>query len=147
MSENIIVKKSDRNAALKKTAGQMGLCATLCLVLITAFFAAFAAVMIKVDLPRDALAPITTVLTSLATALSGFMAAKIRKRNGMTGGLIIGLLVFFFVLVAYLITGNDALTLQTIYKLIAFVASGGIGGYAGVSSNEAAKRRKMAVKR
>lgn len=104
-------------------------------------FIGFAVVMTKVDIQKPTLAPISTTLATVGTAVSGFFAGKIRKKNGLLTGCIVGVVVFAAVLIGFMVISDDSMTINALLKLLAFVISGGAGGLLGVASTNKTKYR------
>lgn len=128
-------QKISPNGHTSAAGAEIKKCGLICVLtgaILSLLFIATAAVITRVDVTNASLQPITTAVTSLGTAISGFFAAKIRKKQGLFTGCAVGLFVFIGVIVLYLLFAKDTLTVQTLYKMVAFVAAGGAGGYLGI---------------
>ncbi|MEG1016529.1 MAG: TIGR04086 family membrane protein [Oscillospiraceae bacterium] len=123
----------------KEFAMQCAASSAASVVVAAILFAVCAVVITKVDLPRQLLQPISTVLTACSTLLSTFFMGKKRRKNGLVLGISVGGAVFFVVLLLFAIFGDKQITSQLLFKLLALLSAGGVGGIIGVSHKNTVK--------
>lgn len=105
--------------------------------LIFAFFTAalvislFSYLMCNIDIPLFMAVPFATIAVALASLVAAAVMAYYENGKGLIFGLASGLVLFVVLWICSVINGEIGLTGLAILKLIAFCASGCIGGILG----------------
>ncbi len=117
----------------------LSLCAAL--LVTAALLCVFSSLMCKVDIPLYMTVPIATISICIAILLAAILMAYLQKEKGLPFGVLIGAVLFVAVWISALVSGNTDFTSLATLKLIAFLASGAIGGTVGTVLKE--RQRKI----
>lgn len=97
----------------------------------------------RVDMP-DYAAPAAAICSAgLGAAVTAFLAAKNIRQGGLWIGLGCGALYFLLFAAAALLNGQTEFTTIAVWKLVCFLAFGGLGGVLGVGSKEPRPQRHI----
>lgn len=118
-----------------KIAGKVLSLILFCFLTVLVFFSIAAFIITKTDFSYEILVTLTTSLLALSAFVDSFVVSRIIKENGMFIGLIIGAIIFIFVLLASIFYGQLKLSSMLFTKFAAIMLSGTIGGIVGVNIN------------
>lgn len=142
-------KTTAEHGSYKKTSGAVKYFALISAVTgaaMAALFAAAAYALTKFEVEASMFETIATSIASVGTAISGYVGAKIRKKQYFLTGCAIGLGVFTVLTLVFILAARDAMTVRVLYKLLAFVAAGGMGGFIAAGSQSSSSARRHAKK-
>ncbi len=115
-----------------------------CVLMVAAAAALLAVALTAVDIPRTAYDPLMTFTSSLAVAVSAMLSSKKHKERGLMFGFAIAVGFFIVLLTAGLAMGDVGFSENAVYKLMALLSSGGIGGYLGLPGRASSKKKSLA---
>ena len=111
-------------------------------VITAALMALASLVLTRVDVSADAYGPISTLAASAGSWAASLISGKKYGEKGVVFGAAIGSLLFALVIAAGFAMGGSPLSEGAVYKLMALVASGAVGGFMGLGGRATARIRK-----
>lgn len=114
---------------------------TITALIISAVLLALSAVCLtKVGIvPTDYLWLMIVIILALGSFVGGFVSAIILKSNGLFIGLLTGIIVCLFIIIAGALKTSDSFTTYSIYKAMAIIVCSVLGGIIGVNKKEKIK--------
>ena len=113
----------------------LALCAVLC-----GSFAAFSALLCRVDTPVNLVAPLATAGLCCAVLAAAFFLALLEQSRGLLLGLLVGAVCALALLIWAAGQGGEV-TALFLYRALAMLAAGALGGYAGIAAGERRQKK------
>ena len=95
---------------------------------------AMAFLLTKIDAGKSVLSAMSTGALVTGAYFGGYTGGRKRKRNGLAGGALTGVLMFVIILIAGSIFAGYSARITSFGKLLLTVASASIGGVVGVNT-------------
>lgn len=93
------------------------------------------------NIPAKQLNIIMLCIDGVGIFFGSYLSLRVIKAKGLMWGCINGLIIFFVIFIAGLMSSTDTIGINTLLKLIISVVCGGLGGIIGVN-----KRNKVKIK-
>ena len=131
MLRQIIFDKSD----ILKYIFKFFIVSLLCFITTALSFSIGAAVISRTNFSYDILPTVTAAILAVSAIIDGFLISKWNKENGLIWGVLAGIVITVFVIVASFKFETLFLSAQIAVKCAITVTAGAIGGIIGVNTN------------
>ncbi len=110
--------------------------ATICAILLALLSIALNQIGL---LPTQYISVMIIVTLALCGICGGYLGARIYRAKGLLLGMIIGIILFLIITISGLIGSKTTISIFTLYKAIALIVGGAIGGVIGVNKMDKIK--------
>ena len=102
---------------------------------LSVLFIITAVIISKINFSYSSLLPVTAIILALISALNGFLISRWFKINGVVWGVLAGIIILLFIVIASVYYNVFALSSTMLIKASITIISGAIGGIIGVNIN------------